>query len=106
MSGRLGKASREHGVTLFMMLLAGFKVLLHRYTGSRDIAVGTPIAGRTRPEVEGLIGFFVNTLVMRTEVSGEESFREVLRKVRETALGAYANQDAPFEQLVEALTGT
>ena len=95
--------SRENGVTLFMILLAAFQTLLHRYTGQEDIVVGSPIAGRTRPEVEGLIGFFINTLVLRGDLSGNPTFRELLAKVREIALGAYANQDLPFEKLVEEL---
>ncbi|HEX6716527.1 MAG TPA: condensation domain-containing protein, partial [Pyrinomonadaceae bacterium] len=95
--------SRAEGVTLFMTLLAAFKALLYRYTGQRDISVGTPIAGRQQLETEGLIGLFINTLVLRTEVSGEESFRELVRREREVALGAYAHQDIPFEKLVEEL---
>ncbi|HEX2207503.1 MAG TPA: amino acid adenylation domain-containing protein, partial [Longimicrobium sp.] len=95
--------SRREGATLFMTLLAGFQALLHRYTGEADFAVGTPVAGRTRPEVEGLIGLFVNTLVLRADVSGDPDFRALLRRVRETTLGAWAHQDAPFERLVEEL---
>ena len=95
--------SRCEGVTLFMTLLAGFQALLARYSGQEVIAVGTPIAGRNRAEIEGLIGFFVNTLVMRAELGGNPTVRELLRQGRETALGAYAHQDMPFEKLVEEL---
>jgi amino acid adenylation domain-containing protein len=95
--------SQREGVTLFMTLIAAFKVLLHRYTGEADLLVGTPIAGRNRREVEGLIGVFINTLVLRTDLSGEPTFRELLARVKEVALGAYANQDVPFEKLVEEL---
>jgi hypothetical protein len=95
--------SRQEGVTLFMTLLAAFKVLLCRYTGEEDIVVGTPIAGRNRAEIEPLIGFFINTLVLRTDLSGGPSFRELLRRVREVTLGAYDHQELPFEKLVEEL---
>ena len=95
--------SRGEGVTLFMSLLAAFQLLLWRYSGQEDIAVGTPVAHRTRAETEELIGFFVNTLVLRTDVSGNLTFRELLQRVKETALGAYAHQDVPFEKLVEEL---
>ncbi|MGB6563263.1 MAG: condensation domain-containing protein, partial [Candidatus Binataceae bacterium] len=95
--------SRKQGITLFMTLLAAFKVLLHRYTDQNDIIVGTPIANRNRLEIEGLIGFFVNTLVMRTDLSGNPAFVELSRRVREVCLGAYAHQDLPFERLVEEL---
>src|SRR4029079_7760678 len=91
------------GATLFMTLLAAFQALLARYSGQEDIVVGTPIAGRTRVEVEGLIGLFVNTLVLRTDLSGQPSFGELVRRVRAVTLGAYAHQDLPFELLVEAL---
>ena len=95
--------SRKEGVTLFMTLLAAFQTLLYRYTSQEDIVVGSPIANRNRPEIEGLIGFFVNTLVLRTDVSGNPSFRELLGRVRKTALGAYEHQDLPFEKLLEEL---
>ncbi len=100
---KLKQMSQREGVTLFMSLLAGFQVLLARYSGQSDIAVGTPIAGRNRREIEGLIGFFVNTLVMRVDVGGNPTVREMLGRVREAALGAYAHQDVPFEKLVEEL---
>ncbi len=103
LSGRLQELGREGGATLFMTLLAAFKVLLWRYSGQAEILVGTPIANRNRAETENLIGFFVNTLVLRTQVSGGESFRELLAQVRETTLGAYEHQDVPFEKLVEEL---
>ena len=86
-----------------MTLLAAFQTLLSRYTGQENIAVGSPIAGRTREETEGLIGFFVNTLVLRADLSGNLSFTELLREVRETTLEAYTHQDVPFEKLVEEL---
>ena len=95
--------SRRHGVTLFMILLAAFQLLLHRYIGQDDIVVGSLIANRNRVETEGLIGFFVNTLVLRTDLSGNPSFQELLDRVREVALGAYSHQDLPFEKLLEAL---
>ncbi|HSK75447.1 MAG TPA: amino acid adenylation domain-containing protein, partial [Thermoanaerobaculia bacterium] len=94
---------RREGVTLFMLMLAAFDVLLARASGQDDILVGTPIANRNRAETEGLIGFFVNTLVLRTRLSGAPTFRELLRRVRETALAAYGHQDLPFETLVEEL---
>jgi amino acid adenylation domain-containing protein len=94
---------RQQGSTLFMTLLAVFKILLHRYTDQKDLIVGTPIANRNRLEIEGLVGFFVNTLVMRTDLSGNPTFRELSRRVREACLGAYAHQDLPFERLVEEL---
>jgi aspartate racemase len=103
LSNRLKTLSRQENATLFMTLLAAFQTLLYRYTGQDDISVGTPIAGRTRPETEGLIGFFVNTLVMRTELSGNPTFRELLTRVRKVALEAYDNQDIPFEKLVQEL---
>ncbi|GAB4190132.1 MAG: hypothetical protein Fur006_31950 [Coleofasciculaceae cyanobacterium] len=95
--------SQKEDVTLFMTLLAAFKTLLYRYTGSEDIAVGSPIANRNRIEIEGLIGFFVNTLVLRTDLSNNPNFRTLLSRVSDVALGAYTHQDATFEQLVEEL---
>ena len=98
--------SRREGVTLYMTLLAGFQTLLSRYSGERDIAVGSPVAGRTHRDLEGLIGCFVNTLVMRTDLRGQPTVRALLARVRETTLGAYAHQDLPFERLVDALQPT
>ncbi|WP_322745353.1 non-ribosomal peptide synthetase [Nostoc sp. LEGE 12447] len=95
--------SQQEGVTLFMVLLAAFKTLLYRYTGQTDLLVGTPVANRTHSEIENLLGCFVNTLVLRTDVSGEPSFRELVKRVRDTALAAYTHQDFPFEQLVKEL---
>ena len=95
--------SESEGVTLFMALLSSFKTLLHYYTVRDDMVVGVDVANRTRGETEGLIGFFVNQLVLRTDLSGNPSFRELLRRVRDVALEAYAYQDLPFDKLVEAL---
>ncbi|MCF4968772.1 non-ribosomal peptide synthetase [Nostoc sp. CMAA1605] len=94
---------QKAGVTLFMILLAAFKVLLCRYSGQEDIIVGTPIAGRNRKEIEDLIGFFVNTLALRTDLTGNPSFQELLNRVRQVTLDAYTHQDLPFEKLVEEL---
>ena len=103
LSRALVAMSRQEGVTLYMTLLAGLQVLLHRYSGQEDISVGSPIANRNRAETEGLIGFFVNTLVMRTDLSGTPTVRELLHRVRDVALGAYAHQDLPFEKVVDAV---
>ena len=103
LSDDLRALARKEDLTLFMALLAGFNVLLYRYTGQRDILVGSPIAGRLRAETENLIGFFVNTLVLRTQINGKMKARELLSRVRETCLGAYAHQEMPFEMLVEQL---
>ncbi|MGA9771715.1 MAG: condensation domain-containing protein [Blastocatellia bacterium] len=100
---KLTALSHREGVTLFMMLLAAFQTLLHRYTGQDDIVVGADVANRNRTEFEPLIGFFVNMLVMRAFFSGTQTFRELLAQVRETALGAYAHQDLPLEKLVAQL---
>ena len=100
---KLKALSRQEGTTLFMTLLSAWNALLARYSGQEDIVVGTPIANRNRSEIEGLIGFFANTLVLRSDLSGNPSFRQLLRRVRETALGAYSHQDLPFEKLVEEL---
>ncbi|MBO3458248.1 non-ribosomal peptide synthetase [Aetokthonos hydrillicola Thurmond2011] len=99
----LEKLSQEQGVTLFMTLLAAFQTLLYRYTHQEDIAVGSPIANRNRSEIEEIIGFFVNSLVLRSDLSGNPTFRELLARVREVTLGAYSHQDLPFEKLVEEL---
>ena len=103
LSDGLKELSRQEGATLFMTLLAAFQILLYRYTGQRDIVVGTPVANRNRTEIEGLLGFFVNTLVLRTNFSNDPSFKELLNRVRQTTLGALAHQDMPFEKLVERL---
>jgi alpha-ketoglutarate-dependent taurine dioxygenase len=97
---------RTEEVTPFMALLAVFYSLIARWSGDEDLCVGSPVAGRTRTETEGLIGFFANTLVLRTNLGGNPTFREVLARVKETALGAYAHQDVPFERLVEIVRPT
>jgi natural product biosynthesis luciferase-like monooxygenase protein/FkbM family methyltransferase len=94
---------RQEEATLFVTLLAAFKVLLQRYTGQTDICVGSPIANRTRSEIQGLIGLFANTLVLRSDLAGNPTFQECLGRVRDSCLGAYAHQDVPFEKLVEVL---
>ncbi|MBV9998817.1 MAG: AMP-binding protein, partial [Verrucomicrobia bacterium] len=95
--------AREHGATLFMAVLAAFSLLLGRYTGQDCVVVGSPVAGRTRSELEGLIGFFVNTIVLRCDLRGGPTFRELLARIKQTAIRAYAHQDLPFEKLVENL---
>ncbi|HEU0077840.1 MAG TPA: condensation domain-containing protein, partial [Longimicrobiaceae bacterium] len=99
----LRELARREGATLFMTLLAGWQALLGRWAGQDDVVVGSPIAGRNRREVEGLIGFFVNMLVLRADLGGDPTWRELLGRVRETALGAYSHQDLPFERLVDEL---
>ena len=103
LGSELKALAQREGATLFMTLLAAFQALLSRYSQQSDIAVGSPIANRNRSEIEGLIGFFVNTLVLRTDLSGNPTFRELLSRVREVTMSAYARQDVPFEQLVEEL---
>ncbi len=103
LSQNLTSLSRKHGVTLTILFLTALKVLLAKYSGQTDIAVGSPIANRTCPEVEGLIGFFVNILVLRTNLSGNPSLGELLKRVKRTSLGAYDHQDLPFERIVEEL---
>ncbi|MBT6180171.1 MAG: HAD-IIIC family phosphatase, partial [Deltaproteobacteria bacterium] len=101
--GRLKRFSQGQGATLYMTLLTGFKTILSHYARQDDVAVGTPIANRPRPELERLIGFFANTLVLRTDLSGDPSFTELLDRVKQTSLGAFEHQDIPFEHLVEEL---
>jgi amino acid adenylation domain-containing protein len=100
---KLRELGQREGVTMFMTLLGGFDVLLSRYSGREDVTLGTDIAGRNRVEIEGLIGFFINQLVLRVEVRARETFRTLLKRVREVCLGAYAHQNMPFEKLVEEL---
>ncbi|HET9711371.1 MAG TPA: condensation domain-containing protein, partial [Pyrinomonadaceae bacterium] len=103
LTAKLKNLGQKYGCTLYMTVLAAFQMLLYRYTDQEDIIVGTPVSGRNRSETENLIGFFVNTLVMRTDLSGAPTCAEVLNRVREVALGAYAHQELPFEKLVEEL---
>jgi non-ribosomal peptide synthetase component F len=103
LSETLQSFSRQQGNTLFMTLLAAFKVLLYRYTGQQDICVGTPVAGRQQQEVEDLIGFFVNTLAIRTEMNGDASFSDLLKQVKKETLDAFEHQELPFEKIVEAV---
>ncbi len=100
---RLRALARRHDATLFMVLAAAFDVLLMRYSGQTDVAVGSPVAGRDRAEFEALVGYFVNTVVLRTDVSGNPSFERLLARVRQTALDAYAHQELPFDRLVSDL---
>jgi non-ribosomal peptide synthetase component F len=103
LSVSLRELAQREGATLFMVLLAGFEVVLHAYVRQDDLVVGTNVANRNRLETEGLIGFFINQLVLRTDLSGDPTFRELLERVREVSLGAYAHQDLPFDRLVEEL---
>ncbi|MHA4842640.1 amino acid adenylation domain-containing protein [Flavitalea antarctica] len=103
LSARIRSLCGQQGTTLYMTLLASFNVLLHKYSGQADICVGSPIANRTRKEVEDLIGFFVNTLVLRSNINGETPFSEFLQHVKQNTLEAYEYQDVPFEKVVEAV---
>ena len=103
LSASLKDFARQEGATLFMALLAGFQSLLSRYSGQDQIVLGTDMANRPTPETEKLIGFFINLLAIRTDLSANPTFRELLARVRNTALGAYAHQDMPFDKLVEEL---
>jgi len=103
LTAEIKQLCQDEGVTLFMLLLAAFQSLLHRYSNQDLVNIGTPIANRNRADIEGLIGFFINTLVMRGDFSGNPTFREFLQQTREAALGAYAHQDLPFEMIVDAL---
>ena len=106
LSSALSKIAQQEGASKFMALLAAFKVLLHRYSGQNDLVVGSPMSRRTLHETENLIGLFLNISVLRTDLSGDPSFRELLERVRQTTLEAFANQDVPFEKIVEQLQPT
>src|SRR5581483_4992523 len=101
----LDDLARERNATLFMVLLVAYQVLVARLAGQSDVAVGAPVARRDRPEVEGTVGLFVNTVVLRARLGDDPRFDEHLARVRATTLEAYAHQDAPFEQVVEAIGG-
>lgn len=101
---KMKKLAEEHNASLFMVLLAAFQTLLYRYSGQHDIAVGTPIAGRSSSATEKLIGFFINTIVLRVDLSGAPRFTELLQKAKTVTLEAYAHQDIPFEKLVEVIS--
>ena len=103
LSEQFSRLGQQEGVTMYMILLAAFQLLLSRYSGQNDVVVGTSVANRTRAETEGLIGFFINNLALRTNLEGQPSWRTLLMRVREVALGAYAHQEMPFEKLVEEL---
>jgi amino acid adenylation domain-containing protein len=103
LSQTLSALASRRGSSLYMVLLAAFKLLMSRLSGQEDVSIGTPIAGRTRPEIEGLIGLFLNSLTLRTDLAGDPTFGELVERVRETALEAYAHQDVPFEKLLEEL---
>jgi len=103
LSAGLQRLAADQNCSFFMVMLAAFKLLVARYAGSEDIVIGTPVAGRQRTELEGLVGFFLNTLVLRSDLSGNPTFAELLQRVRQTALQAYDHQDMPFEQLVNEL---
>ncbi len=105
-AAQLRALARDQGVTLFMLLLAGFKTLLARYTGETDLCIGSPITQRSHVETEPLIGFFVNMLALRTDLAGDPTFREILQRVRATSLDAFEHQDVPFEKIVEELNPT
>lgn len=99
----LKRLGLQESATSFMVLLAAFSSLLHRYSGQTDVLVGSPVSGRDRPELEGLVGLFVNTIVLRTNFSDEPTFRELLKRVRSTTVAAYSNQELPFEKIIEEL---
>ncbi len=102
-TAQLNELARQRGVTLFVVLMAAFKALLHRYTGQHDLCIGTPIAGRTRAELSPLIGFFVNTLALRTDLSGDPTFNELIDREQSVMIDAQTHQDVPFESIVDAL---